>query len=136
MRGRKLVAISGPLLLDLMKQGRVWGEDRILRITDGLPEDAEFVALDYDQFSGQWFVTVASAEWPELQEGAKLERINVVYHTEMLPRWSLVNVNPVRKSDCVSCQIVEEGALPGRDDSIDVSAGKPAMLAKLLRRTS
>ena len=68
----KLVLVSQEFLIKLFRQGT---DIRFKVLSDGLPKDSFIERMDYDPGTSSYFLTVHSSTYPEVPEGAYLERI-------------------------------------------------------------
>jgi hypothetical protein len=70
--GRKVILISPVVLRAFITQDMTWGEDRILRVTEGIPEDARFIRAWAEPSTGPDGAVALLFEhpsWPENQTG-------------------------------------------------------------------
>lgn len=65
MMGRKVVKISGALLAEFCYTGyQIGGEDRIVRVREGVPTDARYVCSWFDD--GGLVLLFEHPDWPEV----------------------------------------------------------------------
>jgi len=80
IRKRKMVRVSVEVLVDLLKQGNTWQHgNRKDVITQGLPEDAEFVGFEptYSPSTLTSVFCVASDSFEEVPEGAAAPELTI-----------------------------------------------------------
>ena len=67
--GRKVLRVSGQLFLNLFMEGNEWH----CRITQGLPEGARFIAMNYTPLQDWYELVFESDTWQPVAEGMPLE---------------------------------------------------------------
>lgn len=87
--GRRIVRIAPALVTEFVTQGAAWGEDRIVRVTEGVPDDATFVRGWYSPevgADGVFVLLFEHPDWPATDPGAQYPELMPVLTTESIAR--------------------------------------------------
>ena len=86
--GRRIVEIEPTLLLGQMEEGWVIGEERTVRVTNGVPKGTKIVRCwvrqEFDP-NGKILMLLEHPAWSETVEGGEYEHFTPTYQTRLRP---------------------------------------------------